>query len=73
MLIKNNLLHLDVEYKDSQLVTYLQLPHLQIYSNSELLFETFPVLQYPIFVTVNNRIWTSVIIMILNINNHYLN
>lgn len=56
MLIKNNLLHLDVEYKDSQLVTYLQLPHLQIYSNSELLFETFPVLQYPIFVTVNNRI-----------------
>lgn len=37
------------------IVTYLRLPHLQIYNNSELSFEIFPVPQYPIFVAVDDK------------------
>lgn len=56
-------------------VTYLQLLHLQIYNNSELSFEIFPVPQYPIFVAVDDKIRTLIIIeliVIMNLNiNHY--
>jgi len=56
----------DIEYKD--LVTYLRLPHLQIYNNFELSFEIFLVPQYPIFAAINNTIKISVIIMILSLS-----
>lgn len=37
------------------LFTYLQLPHLHIYSNFELSFGIFLVPQYPKFVAVDNK------------------